>query len=122
MKIRIKDNAVRFRLTRSEVRQLSEQFYIHSKTEFNTQVFHYEIKASDEYSHLSADFSDNTISLFFPKHLAQEWYANDLITHENVIKLNNGASLKLLLEKDFVCLDHTDEDQSDNYANPNKTC
>jgi hypothetical protein len=36
--------------------------------------------------------------------------------------LGNGQSLKLLLEKDFVCLDHTDEDQSDNYPNPNKTC
>ena len=28
----------------------------------------------------------------------------------------------LLIEKDFVCLDHTLEDQSDNYANPNKVC
>jgi len=27
-----------------------------------------------------------------------------------------------LLEKDFVCLDHTTEDQSDNYENPNTTC
>jgi hypothetical protein len=26
------------------------------------------------------------------------------------------------VEKDFVCLDHTDEDQSDNYPNPNRTC
>jgi len=30
--------------------------------------------------------------------------------------------LKLLLEKDFVCLDDTDEDQSDQYDNPNAKC
>jgi hypothetical protein len=29
-------------------------------------------------------------------------------------------SLYLLVEKDFVCLDETSEDQSDNYENPNK--
>jgi len=27
-----------------------------------------------------------------------------------------------LVEKDFQCLDHTLEDQSDMYHNPNKTC
>jgi len=27
-----------------------------------------------------------------------------------------------LVEKDFICLDETTEDQSDNYENPNKTC
>jgi len=33
-----------------------------------------------------------------------------------------GVQLHLLLEKDFVCLDNTAEDQSDNYPNPNKAC
>jgi len=31
-----------------------------------------------------------------------------------------NGSLYLLLEKDFVCLDETTEDQNDNYENPNK--
>jgi hypothetical protein len=36
--------------------------------------------------------------------------------------LEDGTLLTLLIEKDFACLDHVDEDQSDNYPNPNKTC
>jgi hypothetical protein len=32
--------------------------------------------------------------------------------------MENGKELFLLLEKDFVCLDETIEDQSDNYPNP----
>ena len=36
--------------------------------------------------------------------------------------LSNGKELFLLVEKDFVCLDNTFEDQSDNYPNPNAHC
>ena len=33
-----------------------------------------------------------------------------------------SGQVKLLIEKDFVCIDNTDEDQSDNYPNPNLKC
>jgi hypothetical protein len=33
-----------------------------------------------------------------------------------------AQELFLLIEKDFVCLDNTFEDQSDNYPNPNAVC
>ena len=36
--------------------------------------------------------------------------------------VSETVSLYLLIEKDFACLDHSSEDQSDNYENPNKTC
>ena len=36
----------------------------------------------------------------------------------HIFVLNSGTKLKLLVEKDFVCMDETVEDQSDNYPNP----
>jgi hypothetical protein len=46
------------------------------------------------------------------------WPDNDKVSILFSQGLKNGKSLSLLLEKDFVCLDDTDEDQSDNYENP----
>ena len=122
MKIRIKDNSVRYRLTKSEVKKLCEEGFISCKTEFNSLTLTYQIQVKENINNLFADFIDNTITLFFPSSEAKDWNTSDRITYENSITLNNGNSLKLLLEKDFICLDHTHEDQSDNYENPNKTC
>jgi hypothetical protein len=38
------------------------------------------------------------------------------------MEIGNDKYLFLLVEKDFVCLDNTVEDQSDNYPNPNAVC
>jgi hypothetical protein len=122
MKIRIKDNSVRFRLSKSEVKQLCETQSIVKQTEFVNTVFHYKICVTENTEILSADFTNNCITLFFPKSKADTWFIDDIITHQNNMQLPNGNQLFLLLEKDFVCLDHTHEDQSDNYQNPSKTC
>jgi hypothetical protein len=122
MKIRIKDNSVRFRLTKSEVKQLCEEKLISSATSFNKASLIYAIEVRENITELSADFENNKITLFFPATEATTWYESDLITYQNNMLLDNGIALKLLLEKDFVCLDHSDEDQSDNYENPGKVC
>jgi hypothetical protein len=122
MKIRIKDNSIRYRLTKSEVKQLCTAHLLTGSTQFATGVFHYQIMVKENIDLLDASFANNTITLFFPLQEAQVWYDSDRITYENTVTTSEGNSLKLLLEKDFVCLDHSTEDQSDNYQNPNKTC
>jgi hypothetical protein len=122
MKIRIKDNSVRYRLTKSEVKKLCTEHYLSATTEFATTYLQYAIAVKENITLLDADYIDHKITLFFPAVEAAIWYDSDRITYENTIVLPNGNLLKLLLEKDFVCLDHSTEDQSDNYQNPNKTC
>jgi hypothetical protein len=122
MKIRIKDNSIRFRLTKSEVKKLCTEGYLQSTTELNTATLTYAIQVQENMQSLNADFVNNKITLLFPSAEAAVWNDSDRITYENTVILNSGNSLKLLLEKDFICLDHTHEDQSDNYENPNKTC
>jgi len=117
MKIRIKDNTVRFRLVKKEVKQLAEVGWVEEKTEFPDKDFLYRLESKDGIGELQAQFVDDKITLFIPDQEAKIWYDTDKITYKN-----SFGKLTLLLEKDFVCLDHTDEDQSDNYANPNKTC
>lgn len=122
MKIRIKDNSVRFRLTKTEVHKLCSHKQLESFTEFNTTTMVYAIQVRKDINELQADFSSNKIIMHFPEVESETWEKSDRITYKNTMQLNNGNQLQLILEKDFVCLDHTDEDQSDNYENPNKTC
>jgi hypothetical protein len=117
MKIRIKGNTVRYRLSKSEVKQLMEKGYVEEETIFPTNTFSYKLLAKKEIECLEAEFLYHTITMFIPDIEAKSWYDSDQITYKNTYE-----NLTLILEKDFVCLDHSDEDQTDNYQNPNKTC
>ncbi len=116
MKIRIKDNSVRIRLTRSEVSELSERKQILAKTEFINGDFGYGIECVDQ-GELSASFEVGQIIIQMPTTYVQEWIETDRVTFEGQF-----GKLHLLLEKDFVCIDRPEEDQSDNYPNPNIIC
>lgn len=116
MKIRIKDNILRLRLVKTDLANLATNGHIYEKTEFLSQTFYYGIEANQS-EVISADFNENKISVKMPEAMIKEWAETDRITFKG-----KSGQVSILLEKDFVCLDHTDEDQSDNYPNPNKTC
>jgi hypothetical protein len=112
MKIRIKSNSVRYRLTRTDVAQLAESGFIEDKVSFAHQSLLYALQLTlDE--QLSATYINNTITLMMPKIMIDELTNSDTVGFENS---ENG--LHLLVEKDFTCLDNVEEDQSDNYPNP----
>jgi hypothetical protein len=112
MKIRIKGNSLRYRLTKSDIDCFSGNGYIEETIYFGSQKLIYALQRyqADE---LTADFSDQKIALYVPDYMAKEWATTDRVGFEN----NNGP-LYLLIEKDFKCLDNVAEDQSDNYPNP----
>jgi hypothetical protein len=118
MKIRIKGNTLRFRLTRSEVTTVARNGYLCEKTEFNGSTFYYAVKTLDDAKNLTADFNLDTITLYISTPEAQRWESTEQVGFEYNMKLENGSHLFLLLEKDFVCMDASTEDQSDNYPNP----
>jgi len=118
MKIRIKGNSIRLRLTKSEVHQLATLGKVSESTSFPNGALNYHLISDTAVPNLSASFSDNEISIRMPKVWAQAWEKSDQVGHE--VTLEN--SLYLLIEKDFACLDNSREDQSDNYPNPNEKC
>ncbi|WP_396632304.1 DUF7009 family protein [Maribacter sp. R86514] len=118
MKIRIKGDSVRFRLTQTEVRQLSESGQIYDSTNFGTATFNYGVVLKRNTEQLHISFDNNGIVLEMPEDLGKNWFSNDIITYDHTMKTSSGNDLYLLLEKDFTCLDNTIEDQSDNYPNP----
>jgi len=123
MKIRIKGNSIRLRLTKTEITNFGKQGALADKTSFGGEVFFgYALEQKPGITELEASFSENRITVFVPETMAQEWVSTDIVGFENKMDIGNGQQLFLLIEKDWVCLDNTFEDQSDNFPNPNITC
>lgn len=118
MKIRITGNSVRFRLTKTEVGTLCNEGSYQEITDFCENSFKYAVKATRKHEHLRASYKDHTIILHIPYILLENWHLNDTVGFYHNQTLNSGESLSIILEKDFVCMDETVEDQSDNYPNP----
>jgi len=116
MKIRIKGNSLRYRLTQSEVAKLFERGSLEERTEFANNTLVYTIESIND-NKLSSDFMNSKITLFIPKVMIDELYNTNKVGFED-----KSGTVSLLVEKDFACIDHTEEDQSDNYPNPNISC
>lgn len=112
MKIRIKGNSLRYRLTKSDMYRLSNEGYLEDRTDFGGRILIYVIQKTQD-SQLSAFFNDNVICLQMPAVMIAELKDTDRVGFES-----DEGNLRLLVEKDFTCLDNVDEDQSENYPNP----
>jgi hypothetical protein len=118
MKIRIKGNSLRYRLTRSEVDQFVSKGCVEEDVNFGNSTLYYCLKKSAQ-DQLSASFIDNKITLYFPSSFISKWMSPEKIGFEyNMEVPGSNQPLYLLVEKDFTCLDKSNEDQSDNYPNP----
>ena len=123
MKVRIKGNSIRYRLTKTEIDNFGKLGFLEEKTEFlNSPSFHYRLERKAGIENIEASFSGNRICIFVPENIAAEWTSTDIVGFDTKMDIGDGKDLFLLIEKDFVCLDHSFEDQSDNYENPNKVC
>lgn len=122
MKIRINDNSVRYRLSKSEVDEICNIGLITSTINFGTNTLTYTLEARSNINQLEVDYDCNCIAILIPIKFTENWDTNDIVGFENLMAISENESLKILVEKDFKCLDNTDEDQSDNFENPNAVC
>lgn len=117
MKLRIKGNSIRYRLSKTDIQELGEKGYIEDRTEVGPDLFVYSLQGSDELS-MNATLGTNKLTIYMPTSQISEWITSERVGYEHYMNLPSGNKLYLLLEKDFKCLDETNEDQSDNYDNP----
>lgn len=122
MKLRIKGNSLRFRLTKSEVEKLCASGYLEELISFGSNELTYSLKSSENVKEISAEFNGNKISVNIPASFIKDWDVNDIISFDSDKIISDKEKLYILIEKDFQCIEKTTEDQSDNYENPNKTC
>ncbi len=115
MKLRIKGNSIRLRLTRDEVYELVHQGEVMETCVVLNKKFIYGVKQTVS-ANLRAVIEDNEIIVFIPMLKLEDWDENELVGFtETTIE-----GLTLIVEKDFKCLEEREsEDESKLYPNPN---
>lgn len=122
MKIRIKGNSLRIRLSKSEVAMFASEGTVEERTDFVSNSLVYAVKSTKAET-MSASFINGLVTMFVPENLLHDWAATNLVSLEYNMPINKNQHLYLLLEKDFQCIDAAEtEDQSDYFENPLKSC
>ncbi len=128
MKLRIRGNSVRLRLTKSEVAQINEKGRVEETVEFgleSSQTLVYALETTALLENTRATFENNCLRITVPKNQAEKWTNSNQVGIEFEQVFGNDKYLRILIEKDFACLEErAGEDESDAFSHPleNKAC
>ena len=119
MKLRIKGDSLRFRLTQVEVRTLAERGEVADQVSFpGGALLRYRLRIDKNTSVISAAYQNNLIEILVPQALSERWCGTDLVTL-SATETTAAGELRIVLEKDWACLAPREgEDESDHYPHP----
>lgn len=119
MKIRIKGDTIRLRLSQTEVSDIGVYNDVVETTHFGESELMYRLTSQAQANSITASFENNEITVVLPQQVAQNWANSDTVGVESA----KDAIPYILIEKDFQCLTvRQGEDESDLFQNPNTTC
>jgi hypothetical protein len=118
MKLRLRQNSVRLRLTRSEVQRLAEGQAIEESVAFAPAAatnLRYLVRSAEGLPGGIASFQAGCVAVELPASQVTSWATGT----EEGIYFDTAWGLKVAVEKDFKCLDpRTEEDESDAFDHP----
>ena len=124
MKIRMQSNSIRYRLKEPEVHEFKDAGIITESIQLGTNsdsIIHFKLQKSTN-QHISVQFENNTTIIQIPQDIADDWTNTNSVGFDAAIDLENGRLLKVLVEKDFECLEAGKEENIGAYPNPMKNC
>ena len=114
MKIRIKDNSIRFRLAQDEVTCFVNSGEVFSKSELGGETLIYGLKKSNN-SEIECSYNTNRIIVTVPTPLLTNWDTDERVGFRHTTQ----EGLFILIEKDWQCMKpRINEDESNLYVNP----
>jgi hypothetical protein len=122
MKLRIKGDSLRLRVSRSEVTRLLAGDCLEETVHFTPEAsakFTYALQQEPSVSRLAIQYAGNKVTILIPAGQANAWGVTDQVGIAEDISLGDLGSLALLIEKDFACLDRSEQDNEDTFPNPN---
>lgn len=121
MKLRLKGDSLRIRLSRTEINSLVQSGRVMDATHFpDGSVLEFGIESTDTAATLAIRRSDSRLCVLIPEQTATEWAEGDEVGVESMLLLADGQrTLHVLVEKDFQCLHkRPGEDERDMFPNP----
>jgi hypothetical protein len=121
VKLRLQFNSIRARLKRSEVEQFAKTGRLEEEIFLGTagdEIFRYVLESTDAVSTPRAVLTPRAVIVQVPPDTVNRWASTDQISIEGEQRVDNQTSLRILIEKDFACIDGTDEQNADTFPNP----
>ena len=121
VKLRLQFNSVRFRLKRGEVEQLARTGRVEEKIltgSGDDETFDYVLESTAAVSSPITAVTARGIVVQVPSDEVMKWASTDQVGIEGRQPIDSQTSLQILIEKDFACIDGTDEENADTFPNP----
>ncbi len=119
MKLRIRGNSLRLRVSRTELTRIAEQGVAEDAIRFapGTQwTYGIEVRPGGD---VGVQFGAQALRVLLPKARVERWLDDREVAIEGQQPVGNGETLRILVEKDFTCLaPRAGEDDSDLFVNP----
>jgi hypothetical protein len=126
MKLRIKGNSLRLRVTRSELTKLIDTGHIEETIHFSSSEdshLTYALEHEVNLTGATLRYQPPKVVVVLPKSEATAWAQSNLVGIYATVDLGPVGVLDLTVEKDFACLDLSDADNLDTFPNPDAgTC
>jgi len=122
MKLRIKGNSLRLRVTRPEIERLMNEGRIDETVSFapdDRSRLTYSLEQTTTTAVPTVRFVPPSLEVCIPAAQAQKWAFGEDVGINATIDLGPKGSLDLLLEKDFACIQGSEEENRDAFPNPN---
>jgi hypothetical protein len=121
MKLRIKGNSLRLRVSRSELERFQAGGRIEETIRFTAApeaTLTYALESALRSSPVSVRYGSREVTVILSQDRARIWEAQNEVGVYTTLDMGPAGSLEVVVEKDFACLDRSDEDNSDTFANP----
>jgi hypothetical protein len=119
MKLRLKGSSLRLRLTRSELAQLQSGNRVQEEVLFPSNVaLTYAIEVGRSTQPVLVAFASHQIVVSISKAQFNRWSGDDQVGIYMSLAATDSQDLEVIIEKDFACLDLSDADNEDTFANP----
>jgi hypothetical protein len=82
------------------------------------ESFHYLLEANDAIFTTKGWIAPGRVVVQVPIADARKWASTNQIGIEGEQAIDNKTSLRILIEKDFACLDGTEQENADTFPNP----
>ena len=122
MKLRIKGNSLRLRVTPSDVEQLLRDGAIREHVQFTanpTDRLTYEVISSSSVPAATVAYCLGNITVSMPEIQLKKWAGSNDVGVYTDVAVGDDQVLSVAIEKDFACLDLTDAENEDTFPNPN---
>lgn len=122
MKLRIKENSLRFRVSRSDLARLMQIGKIEETIRFAPEpdaTLTYALECSSAQKEMSVRYRAQKVTVLLSLEDARRWSEGDEVGLYCACDFGDGEVLEIMVEKDFACLDGTDAGNEDTFPNPN---